>query len=86
MKESPKEIIMEEKIHITEIEELIEEEIPVAKEAAIKTVEKDGKHFPKAHYTTLLSIVFLSEYLSLMPLSILVLKPYLSLLVNVKQS
>lgn len=73
---------MEEKIHITETEELIEEEIPAPKEVALKTVEKDGKDSPK-RFTTLLSIVLLSE--PFIPLSILVLKPF-SLLVNVQHS
>jgi hypothetical protein len=75
---------MEEKIHITETEELIEEEIPAPKEVALKTVEKDGKVSPK-RFTTLLSIVLLSEPFILIPLSILVLKPF-SLLVNVQHS
>lgn len=44
---SAKEIVIEEKIHITETEELTEEEIPLSvKELSLSTkVETDGKHF-----------------------------------------
>lgn len=53
--ETAKEIIMEEKIHITETEEVIEEEIPApVKEVSLKTVANDGKDSPKVHLTSLL--------------------------------
>lgn len=44
---SKKEIVVEEKIHITETEELIEEEIPLpVRELSLTTkVETDGKNF-----------------------------------------
>lgn len=45
---SGKEIVLEEKIHITETEEIIEEEIPLpVKEMFITKTENDGKDFIK---------------------------------------
>lgn len=56
---SAKEIIVEAKIHITETEETIEEEIPLpVKEMFLtKVVEVDGKDFMKFIFTSF-SIVF----------------------------
>lgn len=40
---SSNEIVVEEKIHITETEEIIEEEIPTPQEMFVTKVENDGK-------------------------------------------
>lgn len=46
-----KEIVVEGKIHITEIEEFTEEEIPLpVKEMVLTKVENDGKDFMQSHF------------------------------------
>lgn len=57
---SAKEIIVEEKIHVTEIEEIIEEEIPIpVREMFVTKVEDNGKiHLNSLHYDKV-SLTFL---------------------------